>query len=49
MVLDVLTPSPHELLLKMPTSELLRPIADAVMTDPADRRGLAEWASLLGG
>ncbi|MEV4803975.1 AraC family transcriptional regulator [Nonomuraea sp. NPDC049421] len=48
MVLDVLTPSPHELLLKMPTSELLRPIADAVMTDPADRRGLAEWASLLG-
>lgn len=48
MVLDVLTPAPHELLLQMPTSDLLRPIADAVRKDPGDGRGLAEWASLLG-
>ncbi|WP_316043254.1 AraC family transcriptional regulator [Actinomadura sp. CNU-125] len=48
MVLDVLAPSPHELLLKMPTSDLLRPIADAVRDDPGDRRTLAHWASRLG-
>lgn len=48
MVLDVLTPSEHELLLRMPTSELLRPIADAVRADPGDRRTLADWASRLG-
>jgi AraC-like DNA-binding protein len=48
MVLDVLTPSPRELLLHMPTSDLLRPIADAVRDDPGDQRGLADWASHLG-
>ncbi|MFC5827970.1 hypothetical protein [Nonomuraea insulae] len=37
MVLDVLTPSSHELLLHVPTSDLLRPIADAVRDDPGDR------------
>ncbi|TDD80745.1 AraC family transcriptional regulator [Actinomadura darangshiensis] len=48
MVLDVLAPSPHELLLHMPTSGLLRPIADAVRDDPGDQRTLSDWARELG-
>jgi AraC-like DNA-binding protein len=48
MVLDVLTPSPRELLVHMPVSDLLRPIADEVRSDPADQRTLADWASHLG-
>jgi AraC-like DNA-binding protein len=48
MVLDVLSPSSHELLLLMPTSELLRPIADAVRDDPGDQRTLTDWAARLG-
>ncbi|WP_026402757.1 AraC family transcriptional regulator [Actinomadura rifamycini] len=48
MVLDVLVPSPRELLLQVPSSALLRPIADAVLADPADRRTLADWAAHLG-
>ncbi|SEG78428.1 AraC-type DNA-binding protein [Thermomonospora echinospora] len=48
MVLDVLTPSPRELLVQMPTSDLLRPIAEAVRDDPGDRRTLEDWASRLG-
>jgi AraC-like DNA-binding protein len=48
MVLDVLTPSPRELLLHMPTSGLLRPVADAIRADPGDQRTLADWASHLG-
>jgi AraC-like DNA-binding protein len=48
MVLDVLTPSPRELLVHVPTSPLLRPIADAVRENPADRRTLSRWAAELG-
>lgn len=48
MVLDVLTPFPRELLVQMPVSDLLRPIADAVRNDPGDQRTLADWAALLG-
>ncbi|MFH9268540.1 AraC family transcriptional regulator [Streptomyces sp. NPDC017546] len=48
LVLDVLVPSPRELLVRIPVSGLLRPIADAVREDPADRRTLADWASALG-
>ncbi|GAA2165700.1 helix-turn-helix transcriptional regulator [Actinomadura napierensis] len=48
MVLDVLTPSGRELLVQMPASDLLRPIADAVRGDPGDQRTLADWASHLG-
>lgn len=48
MVLDVLTPSSRELLLHVPTSDLLRPIVDAVRDDPGDSRTLAGWASHLG-
>ncbi|MEU4179083.1 AraC family transcriptional regulator [Streptomyces sp. NPDC026589] len=48
LVLDVLVPSPRELLVRIPASELLRPIAETVREDPADRRTLADWASALG-
>jgi AraC-like DNA-binding protein len=48
MVLDVLTPSSRELLVQMPVSDLLRPIADVVRRDPGDQRTLAGWASQLG-
>lgn len=48
MVLDVLKPSPREILVHMPTSGLLRPIADALREDPGDQRTLADWAARLG-
>ncbi|ROO91330.1 AraC family transcriptional regulator [Actinocorallia herbida] len=48
MVLDVLAPSPRELLLQMPTSDLLRPIADAIREVPGDQRTLTDWARHLG-
>ncbi|MEU1282497.1 AraC family transcriptional regulator [Streptomyces sp. NPDC005805] len=48
MVLDVLEPSPRELLVQAPTSALLRPIATALAGNPGDRRTLAEWADELG-
>lgn len=48
MVLDVLAPSTRELLVHIPTSPLLRPIADAVRENPGDRRTLSQWAAELG-
>ncbi|MFE4694149.1 helix-turn-helix domain-containing protein [Streptomyces sp. NPDC056749] len=48
LVLDVLTPSPRELLVHVPTSPLLRPIADAVRRNPGDGRTLSRWAAELG-
>ncbi|MFD4032023.1 helix-turn-helix domain-containing protein [Streptomyces sp. NPDC058637] len=48
LVLDVLRPSPRELLVQVPASALLRPIAEAVRTDPGDLRTLTDWASELG-
>lgn len=48
MVVDVVTPSPHALLVRMPVSDLLRPIADAVRENPGDQRTLAHWAAELG-
>ena len=48
MVLDVLAPSSRELLLRMPVSDLLRPIVETVRGDPGDQRTLADWASHLG-
>ncbi|MDL4775291.1 MULTISPECIES: helix-turn-helix domain-containing protein [Thermomonosporaceae] len=47
MVLDVLTPSARELLVHLPVSDLLRPIVDAVRSDPGDQRTLVDWASRL--
>ncbi|GGX89096.1 helix-turn-helix domain-containing protein [Streptomyces minutiscleroticus] len=48
MVLDVLEPSPRELLVHAPTSGLLRPIAEAVRENPGDQRTLTDWAGELG-
>lgn len=48
MLLDVLTPSPRELIVHAPASALLAPIADAVRRDPADPRSLGDWAAELG-
>jgi AraC-type DNA-binding domain-containing proteins len=48
LVLDVLAPSPRELLVQLPTSELLRPIAAAIRENPADDRRLSDWAAELG-
>lgn len=48
MVFDVLAPSPRELLVHVPTSALLRPIAEAVREAPGDPRTLTDWASELG-
>ncbi|MDT3728033.1 AraC family transcriptional regulator [Streptomyces sp. DSM 41972] len=48
MVLDVLAPSPRALMVQMPASALLRPLVDAVRSDPSDQRTLGGWASVLG-
>ncbi|MEU3180748.1 helix-turn-helix domain-containing protein [Streptomyces albidoflavus] len=48
LVLDVLAPAPRELLVRLPSSALLRPIAEAVREDPGDRRTLTDWAAALG-
>lgn len=48
MILDVLTPSAHELLLQVPTHPLLAPIVAAVQADPADDTPLEQWARRLG-
>ncbi|RLP68633.1 AraC family transcriptional regulator [Mycetocola reblochoni] len=48
MVLDVMRPSPRRLLLELPQSPLLRPIADRCQDSPSDTTTLAEWSSLLG-
>ncbi|MFD2792476.1 AraC family transcriptional regulator [Promicromonospora vindobonensis] len=48
MVLDVLAPSPHELFVQQPRSDLLRPIAAALTANPADPRTLSAWAEQLG-
>ncbi|WP_236743343.1 MULTISPECIES: helix-turn-helix domain-containing protein [Nocardiopsis] len=48
MVLDLLTPARHELILRIPESPLLAPIAAAVREDPADATTLAVWAARLG-
>lgn len=47
-VLDVLTPSAHELLVQAPRAPLLAPIVAAVQRDPGDPRSLAAWAEQLG-
>ncbi|WP_258068080.1 AraC family transcriptional regulator [Pseudoclavibacter sp. RFBB5] len=48
MVLDVLAPSPHELLLRIPDSELLAPIVEAVRADVRDAGTLEAWSARLG-
>lgn len=48
LVLDVIAPSPHELFLQLPKSDLLRPVTSALGEDPADQRTLSDWAGVLG-
>lgn len=48
MILDVLTPSRHELLLPIPDHPLTAPIVEAVSADPADPTTLEAWAQRLG-
>ena len=48
LVLDVITPSPRELFVQLPKSDLLAPVAAALVADPGDQRTLTEWAATLG-
>ncbi len=47
-IVDVLEPAEHELLLRLPRSALLKPIAERMRTTPSDTTSLAEWATRLG-
>ncbi len=48
LVLDVIEPSPHRLLVRVPRKGILGPIAESALADPSDPRGLNEWARELG-
>ncbi|RNL85886.1 AraC family transcriptional regulator [Halostreptopolyspora alba] len=48
MVLDLLTPTQHEPILRVPESSLLDPIVTTVYENPADATTLAAWAARLG-
>lgn len=48
MVQDVLTPSRSPLDVPLPSSPLLEPISRAILRDPADSRGLEQWAAEAG-
>lgn len=48
MVLDVLAPSMTELMLTIPAAPSLEPMVEQMLSNPADPRGLHEWAQELG-
>lgn len=48
MILDVISPSVHQLVLEVPTSPLVGPIVDRMRSDPRDQTTLSVWASRLG-
>jgi AraC-like DNA-binding protein len=48
VVFDVLEPSGHGLDLPLPGDPRIDRIAEALLADPADGRGLEEWAAVLG-
>jgi AraC-like DNA-binding protein/mannose-6-phosphate isomerase-like protein (cupin superfamily) len=48
VVFDVLEPVEHRLELPLPGDARIDPIAEALLDDPADDRGLEEWAEQLG-
>ena len=48
MIIDVLRPSPTQLLVVTPAAPILAPIVAALETDPSDGRTLAGWAAELG-
>lgn len=47
-IVDILEPAAHELLLRLPHSSLLAPIAARHRDDPADTTSLGDWAQQLG-
>lgn len=47
-VLDLLTPTPHEVFLHLPQSRLLAPIVAAVQQNPGLQRSGTDWARELG-
>ncbi|WP_305785547.1 helix-turn-helix domain-containing protein [Symbioplanes lichenis] len=48
VVFDVLEPSERQFALDLPGDARIDPIAEALLRDPADERGLLEWAAFLG-
>jgi AraC-like DNA-binding protein len=48
VVFDVLDPADRQFALELPGDPRIDPIAEALLADPADDRGLQEWAALLG-
>ncbi|RGE19839.1 AraC family transcriptional regulator [Leucobacter sp. wl10] len=48
VVFDVLEPAEQQFALRLPGDARVDPIAEALLDDPADGRGLDEWASALG-
>jgi len=48
VVFDVLEPSERQLTLRLPGDERIDAIAQALLDDPADDRGLEAWATVLG-
>lgn len=48
LVFDLLAPTARPLNLLMPEDPRLRPIAAALIEDPADSRGIEDWADTLG-
>ncbi|WP_306204967.1 helix-turn-helix domain-containing protein [Actinoplanes sp. RD1] len=48
VVFDVIEPSERQFALDLPGDSRIDPIAEALLLDPADERGLLEWAAALG-
>ncbi|BEL06642.1 helix-turn-helix transcriptional regulator [Actinoplanes sichuanensis] len=48
VVFDVLDPAQRQFALELPGDPRIDPIAEALLADPSDDRGLLEWATLLG-
>ncbi|BBH70771.1 AraC family transcriptional regulator [Actinoplanes sp. OR16] len=48
VVFDVLAPAESQFALELPGDPRIDPIAEALLANPADDRGLQEWAALLG-
>ncbi|GAA2525051.1 helix-turn-helix domain-containing protein [Winogradskya humida] len=48
VVFDVLDPTDRQFALELPGDPRIDPIAEALLADPSDGRGLQEWAAQLG-
>ena len=48
LVIDLVRPSSHAVVLQVPRADVLAPIVEAVMDDPADPRGLQDWSREIG-